>query len=172
MGYLAAAMLVIGPAMLSATAHAGSLSAKDLQIVTKVLGFLDPPCLSGVVAVVFAQGNPASEADATRVAALFGAGPNAGNSIRAEAVSASALQQDKHYVAVILSAGVPAGSVSSYLQEHHVLCITGDLAQVEAGLCVLSVQSDPRVEIVLNRALAASYGIGFATAFRMLIHEI
>jgi hypothetical protein len=53
-----------------------------------------------------------------------------------------------------------------------VLCITGDVAQVEAGHCVLSVQSDPRVQIVLNRALAADYGIGFATAFRMLIHEI
>ena len=169
---LAAAVLVMASVVLPDIAHAGSLSAKDVQIVTKVLGFLDPPCLGGVVAVVFAQGSAISEADAVRVAALFGTGPNAGSAIRAEAVSASALQPDEHYVAVVLAAGLAAESVSSYLRANRVLCVTGDLAQVEAGLCVLSVRSDPRVEIVLNRALAASYGIGFATAFRMLIHEI
>ena len=76
------------------------------------------------------------------------------------------------YDAVIVAAGTPIHSISVAIQYGGVLCITGDVALVQSGACAMAVRSDPHVEIMLNRKAAASAGIGFATPFRMLIHEI
>ena len=157
----------------STAAWAGSLSAKDVQIITKVLGFLDPPTVDGVVAVAYASGDAASRADAMEVAAAFGSGIKAGNStVHAEAVEAALLASGRRYVAVIAATGAPGDQIMSVVRTLRIPCITGDIAQVQAGRCVMAVHSDPRVDIVLNHELAVSAGIGFATAFRMLVHEI
>src|SRR5271167_1687961 len=55
-------------------AHAASLSEKDVHVISKVLGFLDPAPTGGTVAVVYASGDAASKADADGIAALFGGG--------------------------------------------------------------------------------------------------
>ena len=107
------------------------------------------------------------------IVALFTARPNGdANSTTAEALPASLLGHGKRYDAVIVAAGTPIHSISVAIQSGGVLCITGDVALVQSGACAMAVRSDPHVEIMPNRKAAASAGIGFATPFRMLIHEI
>ena len=159
--------------ILPRTGLATSLTGKDAQIIGKILGFLDPPRSGSTVAVVYSSDDPASQADAVAIVALFGGGPNGGsNMVTAEALPASSLGHGERYAAVIVAAGTPMESIAAAIQSEGALCITGDVTLVQAGACALAVQSDPRVEIMLNRKAAASAGISFATAFRMLIHEI
>ena len=167
---LAIVLAIVAP---SAPACAGSLSVKDVQIIAKVLGFLDPPTADGVVAVAYASGDGVSRADAMAVVESFGNGLKVGNNtVRAEAVDAVTLGSGRRYVAVIAAAGAPGDQVMSVVRALRIPCITGDIAQVQAGRCIMAVRSEPRVDIVLNHELAVSAGISFATAFRMLVHEI
>ena len=160
-------------AMLPRAGLATSLTGKDALIIGKILGFLDPPRSGGTVAVVYAVDNPASQADAAAIVDLFQTGSNGGsNTVTAEALPATSLGQGKRYAAVIVAAGTPIEMVAAVIQTGGALCITGDIALVQAGACTLAVQSEPHVEITLNRKAAAAAGIDFATAFRMLIHEI
>ena len=125
------------------------------------------------MAVVYAADNPESKTDAASIVALFTAGLNgASNAVTAEAVPAALLGHGRSYAAVIPALGTAMSTVAAAIQADHELCITGDIDLVEAGACALAIRSDPRVEIIVNRKSAASAGISFATAFRMLIHEI
>jgi hypothetical protein len=172
--YICTATVVLLAVIAPLTAvRAGSLSTKDVQVIAKVLGFLDPPCSDGVVAVVYSAGNAASRADAAEIVTAFGSGLKAGNNtVRAVAVDAAELGKGGSYVALIVSTAAPLDPVMQFVRAFRVPCITGDVAQVQAGRCVMAVHSDPRVDIVLNHDLAAAAGIAFATAFRMLVHEI
>ena len=166
------APILVAATLLPVASQAASLSAKDVLIIKKVFGFLDPPLIGGVVAVLYDPGNAASQEDATEIATLFGSGLTTSGTLKAEAVPASALGHGGSYAAIILAAGVAGDVLAPVVRASRLLCITADLRQVQAGNCILAVRSEPQVDIVLNRQSAASAGIGFATAFRMLVHEL
>jgi hypothetical protein len=50
--------------------------------------------------------------------------------------------------------------------------MTGVVALVQSGTCIMAVMSQPKVSIIVNHAAAEAAGITFAQAFRMLIKEI
>jgi hypothetical protein len=156
----------------AAPAHAASLTSRDVQIIAKALGFLDPAPAGGVVAVIYATGNAASKADAEAVVALFGDGlESGGGKFTAKVVDAGLLGDGRGYVAIILAAGTnDAGPAAS--NAHGLLSISSADALVQAGLCVMVVHSSPRVEITVNRAAARAAGVDFTAAFGMLVHEI
>jgi hypothetical protein len=150
---------------------AAPLSAKDVQIIAKALGFLDPAPAGGTVAVVYSD--TVSKADADGVLASFGGGlASAGGTITAKAVDAASLGNGSGYIAIILADGVTSDAANAVAKAHRIPCITANLALVQAGGCIMSVQSDPKVSITVNHAAAQAAGIGFASAFAMLIHEI
>lgn len=153
---------------------APSMSARDVQVVVRALGFLQPPPPNDAwVAVVFAPENVASRQDAERVAALFGTGMRAGHAVlSARPVSADALAGIGSPAALIAAAGAPIALVMAAARLRHITCITAVLDQVEAGHCTMWVRSEPRVEIVINQAAARSSDLGFAAAFRMMVREI
>jgi hypothetical protein len=164
---------VCAPLLVTAPAHAGSLSARDLKIIAKALGFLDPPAPAGVVAVVYDAGNAASKSDATDIAAAFGDGlASKSGSVTAKAVDLAGLGDGSGYVAVIVADGGPVGGAMSAAKAHKIPCITGSMALVQSGQCIMAVQSEPKVDITVNHAAAAAAGIAFGSAFQMLIHEI
>ena len=53
-------------------------------------------------------------------------------------------------------------------QQH----IAGHQNAVQAGQCVMSVKSDPKVEILISRSAAATSNVGFGSAFLLMAHEI
>ena len=172
-------MLLVGAVSLSALlprvseASAASLTGKDVQIIAKALGFLTPPSAGGTVAVVYSAAAPASKADAEAIALLFGGGVSfKGGSIGAKVVDLGTLGDAAGYVAIIVAEGVQGDAPLRASKARKIPSVTGSTALVQSGLCIMSVKSDPKVEITVNRDAAQSAGIGFDPAFRMLIHEI
>jgi hypothetical protein len=143
-----------------------------VQIIAKVLGFLDPAPAGGPIAVLFASGSARSKADADAIVGLFGGGlPSGLGTVTARAVDAGSAGSFPGYVAIILAAGAEkTGIVPS--KAHGLLSITGTDALVQTGDCVMALHSQPRVDITVNRAAARAAGIGFTAAFGMLVHEI
>jgi hypothetical protein len=153
-------------------AAAASLSGRDVQIIAKALGFLDPPPPGGTVAVVYASGDAASKADAAAIVALFGGGlASGGGTVTAKEIDTRSFGDGTGYVAVILAAGVGNTALATAM-KHGLLCITAADGLVQSGRCVMAVHSEPRVDITVNRAAAQAAGVGFTAAFGMLVHEI
>lgn len=167
-------LALLGTALLpSSAASAASLSAKDVQIVAKVMGFLDPPAPGGVIAVIYSGADAASKSDAEAIVALFGDGVSSkGGNIKAKAVDAAALGDASGYVGIILAAGMSGDAAMTASKSRHIPCLTASLALVQGGHCTMAVASDPKVDITVNREAAQAAGVTFASAFRMLIHEI
>jgi hypothetical protein len=169
-----ACLALLGECLLHpSVASAASLSAKDVQIVAKAMGFLDPPSAGGAIGVVYSAADARSRADADEIVALFGDGLGSkGGSIKAKPIDAAALGDLSGYVGIIVAAGVGGDGAINVSKARHILCITANLAMVQGGRCIMAVQSDPKVDITVNHAAAQAAGIAFASAFRMLIHEI
>jgi len=153
-------------------AAAATLSPQELQVIGRAIAFMQPPPSGGAIAVVYVAGDPASRQDAEAIAAQTGSGLQAGGMLlAARVVEASALAEGGFAVAIAAS-GANGPSLGAAVRAAHVLCVTADLAAVQAGFCTLAISTDLRVQIVLNHAAAEAAGVGFAAAFRMMIHEI
>ncbi len=151
-------------------AAAASLSGRDVQIIAKALGFLEPPPQGGLVAVIYARGDRASQTDANAIVALFGDGLlSGGGTLTARAVDSASFGDGTGYVAIILAAGAETSGLAT--SRHGLLSITAADALVKSGQCVMAVHSQPRVDITVNRAAAQAAGVGFTAAFGMLVHE-
>jgi len=153
-------------------AAAASLSAKDALIIVKALGFLEPAPAGGVVAILYGP-DGASKTDAADIAGLFGSGlASSGGTVTAKPVDAAGLGDGTGYIAVIVAAGGSLDAAMAATKAHNIPCVTAALADVQAGHCVMSVQTDTRVVITVNRAVAQAVGVHFAASLAMLIHEI
>jgi hypothetical protein len=73
---------------------------------------------------------------------------------------------------VISATGAASAPVIEASRAQHALCVTADLAAVRAGTCTMAIHSDGRVEIYINRQAANGAGLTFATAFRIMVHEL
>ncbi len=153
-------------------ASAASLSSRDVQIIAKALGFLDPAPHGGIIAVVYATGDAASKADAAGIVALFGDGlTSGGGMLTAKQIDAKSFGNGTGYVAIILAAGAEDTGLGN-TKSHGLLSISATDSLVRSGRCVMAVHSEPRVDITVNRAAAQAAGIDFTAAFGMLVHEI
>ncbi len=94
----------------------------------------------------------------------------AGNVVlSARPASAAALAGAGSPAALIAAVGAPMATVMAAARLGRITCITAALDQVEAGHCTMWVQSEPRVEIVINQAAARSCDLGFAAACLFLL---
>ncbi len=76
------------------------------------------------------------------------------------------------YIAVIAAAGVKVEQVATATRALHIACITADATAVQSGQCVMSVKSEPKVEILVSRSAAASSNVGFGSAFLLMAHQL
>ena len=173
-GRLAGALLLA--LLLPAAAWAQSsaqTTARDLQVVARALGFLETPLRGNIeVAVVHPPGSPA-EAQAV-IDALGPDGLRAGNVIlRAKPVPSDQLAAMAANPAILLIAAVlpQAGPIANATAGRGVVTIATEERAASTGQVVMTVRSEPRVEIIVNRAAAQAAGVRFAAAFRMMIQE-
>lgn len=153
-------------------AAAATLSPQELLILGHAVAFLQPPPTGGVVAIVYTAGNPASLQDADSIKGEIGNGPQAGNVLLpVKEVDAAALANGG-FVLAIAAAGTNGPSLAAAIRTARILCVTADLAAVQTGFCTMGIITSPRVEIVLNHAVAAATDITFAAAFLMMIREM
>lgn len=157
----------------AAPAGAASLSRRDVQIVAKAVGFLDPVPSGRVIAVLYARGQAASKSDAEAIVGLFGGGiSSGGGTITAKAIEAGSLGDGSGYIAIIFAVDAGPAAEPAAARRQKLLTITTVDDLVRSGQAVMAVHSQPRVEIIVNRAAAQAAGIEFTAAFGMLVHEI
>jgi len=63
------------------------------------------------------------------------------------------------------------GLILNYAIKNQTLAISSDLSCVRAGKCAVGIVSTPRVEVIINRAVATSCSVEFSEAFRMMVRE-
>lgn len=166
------AVLVLLGSVAPAAARGASLSARAIDVLAKALTFATLPAGATRVAIVYAAGDSRSHADASRIATEIGAGFRI-NGLLLTPVVVSTAELPATRPAVIMTARDANGAaVARIARARHALCVTGDLAAVRAGLCMMSIRSRPRVEIVLNAAATRAAGIAFPTAFHMMVREL
>lgn len=168
--FLAAALLTGSPA-------AADVSEKDLQVAAKTLGFTDPPMAGSVkVGLIYDASNAQSQSEAEAVQAIMGAGLESG-AITMVPVMVPVDQLDASLGG--LGVAFVMGGMSAHFDKifeatksKKLLSISADPACAEAGRCVMSVTSEPKVQITVNKAASESSAIAFSPAFRMMISEI
>jgi hypothetical protein len=160
--------------IMPAASHA-AVTAKDIQVAGRVLGFITPPLSGNVkVGIVYDPANAGSAADEQALVGILGSGLAVGGvtlvpvPITIDKVAST--PSDMIFLTAGLGAeGAKAGSQAA---AEKIPCVTTDLAATQAGWCAVSIQSAPSVQITVNKATAATSGISFASAFMLMITEI
>lgn len=157
------------------TGACAAVTQDDVLIAARALSFMqNPPSGPIRVGIVYAAGSPRSAEEADDVQQMLAGGLRAGNvtmipvKVRSDDLAGANVQ----VLLLTEYAGSEGGRVPAATRARHIPCVTVDIAQVQNGDCVMGVRSEPRIEIIINRAAAAASGIEFATVFRMLITEI
>lgn len=148
----------------------------DLQIAGRALGFLDRPLNGDVNAgIVYVPADPQSARQAQELKQLLGEGLRVGN-VTLKPILVPVGEVRRANVALFFLtdgvAGVDTQAMVDAAKPKRTPCITTDLAQVRNGVCAIGIRSQPKVEILVNRASAASTGVAFSAVFRMMITEI
>ena len=158
-----------------AGAARADMTAMDLQIAARALSFMEQP-LSGRLqaGIVYSSGDQRSVRQADALERLIGRGMRIGNiELRAVRVDGDqAASADVDLFLLVENAGEAAAAAGAASAHKKVPCITTDLPQVRAGLCVMGVRTTPKVEILVNRAAAEASDTAFATVFRMMVTEL
>jgi hypothetical protein len=160
-------------ALLGRPGWAVSLSPQDLQVLGNALAFVQPrPASGGSVAVVYAGRNSPSHQDAEDILAMIGKGLTAGGVVLTPRLVDADELATTVFSLVIVATGANSEAVARAARAQHSLCVTADQAAVQQGVCTMAIRSTGRVEILLNHQAAQAAGIGFATAFRMMVREL
>jgi hypothetical protein len=160
--------------LIPAASHAG-VTAKDIQVAARVLGFTSSPLTGSVkMGIVYDPANTASAADEQALLGILGSGLAVGNvTLVPVPISIDKLgSTPADFLFLTAGLGTEATKVGTQVSAAKVLCITNDLAATQAGNCAVNVQTAPSVQITVNKATAAASGVSFASAFMLMITEI
>jgi hypothetical protein len=146
-------------------------AAKDAQVMARVMGFMDqPPPASVKLGIVYDAG---TQKQAEALMAQLGGSLAAGKFTLVPTLVKIGDVGSAGVNAVVVMAGTGGASkVADITKSKKIPCFTGDRALVQSGACLVGINTDPKVEILLNKNLAASSGISFGAAFKMMITEI
>ncbi|MDR3435197.1 hypothetical protein [Telmatospirillum sp.] len=147
----------------------------ELKVAVRVFDFLTvPPRGPTPLAVIFDGQNKASLEDALAIQEGLKSGVS---SAKAELlpvlVDARHLDEfpDLHVGVVAFGTGAYFDRILGYAIKNHTVTISSDPSCMQSGKCTVGIGSSPRVEVIINRAVAASCGIEFSEAFRMMVRE-
>ncbi len=150
-------------------------SQKDMQIAGRVLGFVSTPITGDVkFGIVYDAANAASNKEEQDLVALLGSGLKVGNvNFIPVPVPIDKLDSTASDVLFLTGGlGADGAKVGAAAKAKKEICITADIAATQAGNCTLSIQSEPKVQITVNKAAADASGVSFSAAFKMMITEI
>jgi len=162
--------LLLMPVLPPAASQA-AVTAKDLQIVARVLSFTSPPFTGTVrLGIVYDPANAASIANEAAMLALLGNGVQVG-AVQLVPVPMPIGELGLTSVDVLfLTSGL--GAEAKLVQRQAAngkLCITTDVAATAAGFCAVTIQSEPKVEITVNQAALA---VQFDSVFLLMVNKI
>jgi hypothetical protein len=168
------AVISVG-ALLFAVDATSAIAAKDMQVLSRSLGFVKGTRANGSkVGIIYDPSSPDSTADGQAAMAQLGSSVKAGDrSLTPVLVKVGEIGQQTDMAAYFLTSGVGnAAGVAEASKANGLPCITTDVAQVQKGNCLISINTDKKVEILINKTVLEANGIVIDEAFRMLIKEI
>lgn len=124
-----------------------------------------------MVGVIYNAADPASRAQAGRVATDLSRMPGPGSAtVSAVPVAAHELA-GQHFDAVYLMSLSPEAShaAGEFVRRQNVVSVSSDPQCLEYQTCVLLVQARSTMSVVLDTALARQVGAKFSTVFTMLV---
>ena len=148
-------------------------TSDDVLLAARALGFVrDLDSRAIRVAIIQDPSSNQSVTDSNEVKAAFGRARAAGISMTAIEVPLASIRSISNVDVIWVTRGLRDYSrLSDLPSQNHALSISNDFGCVSKGFCVLGVQSEPTVKIVLNADAAARSGISFEPAFRMMVTE-
>jgi hypothetical protein len=164
--------VLAGVMLLGLPVAQAEVTAKDVQLMLKVVGFLTPPVSGSVaMAIVYDSGNPDSKKDADALKGLLDAAQGGPIVPAAKLYSQSELGSLEGKVVIVTVGLAPAAldAVAAAAQTHKMLTMSTDPTCARGGKCVLSVRTSPKVEILFNSGVAQGAGIEFQPTFRMMM---
>lgn len=169
-------LVAVASLMLADLPAQADVTSTDVQVVARALSFISDP-LSGTVRVgiVYSESSARSLREARSLRSILGDGFRIGNielmPVLIEAAAARTADVDLFFLTEFLSEE-QTPQLMADSTGRRILCVTTDLAQVRSGACVMGVRSQPKVEVIVNRAAAAASDIEFSTVFRVMITEL
>lgn len=170
------AMIALALTLLSAPVQASDVTRRDIQIIGRLLGFMEDLGTGPLdLSIVYTRSDAESQRQAAAMQAMMADMPVVGKvSLRAHPVAAEDLTALNHADALFIvpAAGQAGARAAAAGRRLHAPVISTDQSCAEAGDCVLSFSSTPTVEIVFNRSSAEASGVHFTAAFRMLVKKL
>lgn len=152
------------------------VTQKDLQVLGRSLGFVKSSGSTGTkLVVVVDPKKPLSVSDADTVLTLISGGLKSGSrTLTPSIVKIDDLAAVGDVAAFLLTSSMKgdAGQIKNIAKDRHIPCATNDVSLVQNGSCAIGVTTEPKVEIMINKSVAADDGITLDDAFKMLITEI
>lgn len=168
-------VLVLATILVPLAPAQADVTPKDLQVMARALGFTEkPPTGDVTLGIVYAPGNAQSAKEAEDVRKLLGDGLKVGAMVLKPLLVKIDETDAANAGAFLLTEGVgaEASKLAAAVKARHIPCLTVDMTQVQSGVCAMGIKSEPKVQITVNGAAAASSGLGFAASFRMMIIEL
>ena len=143
---------------------------RDLEVVGRALSFMEGVSGSDrTVAIVY---DAAGQAEAEALNAAMAGGLSAGRvTLNGQLVPVGQPVSGAHAALFVGGAAGNVGAVQAATSSG-VMTVSTDLSCVQAGNCVMGVQSAPSVRILVNRAAADRASVSFSTAFAMMVEEL
>jgi hypothetical protein len=154
---------------------AAEVTQTDLLVAGRAIGFMDNLKRGDVrVGIVYDPGVAQSAQQASELNAMMGAGLHIGSLVlRPVMLPIGRLGSDNSDLFFLTEGlGAEAAKVGRASRAHKISCITFDLTQVHNGNCTMGVQTQPKIEVFVNRAAARESGTDLAGVFRIMITEI
>ncbi len=174
--------LSVGAVMLALSRPAlglAEMTEKNLQIAARSLAFMTGRSTGTLrIAIVYAPEIAASKAEADHLMAQIGSGLTAGRVTLIPLPPAQlriadlAALKDRDVAFVTDGLAAYHATIADAAAASHVVTVTTDLDCVTQAHCVMGVQSEPRVRVLINRAAAQRSAIEFAPGFRLLVTEL
>jgi hypothetical protein len=138
--------------LVALSAAAAEMDAKQVTIAAKALGFATPKASAGVKVVVTPGAAPVAAVQSALSTASV-AGGDAASAAGAFAVFVASIDEAKK------------------ANGKGTITIGNDVACVEAGACVIAVETTPKVTIYVSKAAASAAGVDFDPNFKMMVTE-
>jgi len=164
--FLLGAGLICG--LLFAAPAAQADTVKDIETIAKAVGFMNGgPSGAVTMDIVFDAGNPDSVAHADEIASLTSGGVGSKVKLTGNKVGSPGGATSK-IIFVTRGADSLYGAALDKATANGGLTVSTDPSCLGSG-CVLVVQTQPSVDILVSTAAASKTGTEFASAFSMMI---
>lgn len=150
------------------------LSEKHVQVAMKSLKFAQPKIGSGaVVAIIYAQGDSASKALADSLSTFIASGKAVKKiKLTPKVMPADAVDLTGARLVFVTDAAIAnISNIASAANSNQALTIASDTNCSVSGLCAMTIETDPKVQIYLSSDAAQNAGVSFSNAFMMLVKK-